>query len=149
MNSYLFPLFQHMSADHGLTLTDDELHQIINAVDKCRPVEPVFGIEVINEGATLKIHDPATDAELYIQFDSGTQRTLNELLRILEPYNLHGINPAFTCAHCKAQSVRRNAGYEPYKDEHWSCALCNSTYAITEYPIIGERHESTRIRERN
>lgn len=136
MQSHLYPLFHHMSADHGLTLTEDELHQIVNAVDKCRPVEPAFGIEVLNEGATLKISDPATDAELYLQFDSGTQPTLKSLLRILEPYNLHGNNPAFTCKYCKTQNVRRNAGYEPYKDEHWCCGLCNSTYAITEYPII-------------
>lgn len=34
--SYWWPLFKHMSEAHGLTLVDDELHQIALAVDKVR-----------------------------------------------------------------------------------------------------------------
>jgi hypothetical protein len=33
---YWQPLFNHMSDNYGLTLTEDEMHQIARAVDKCR-----------------------------------------------------------------------------------------------------------------
>ena len=42
--SYFYPLFEHMLCEHGLILTDSELHEIVRAAELCpvkknQPVE--------------------------------------------------------------------------------------------------------------
>lgn len=33
---YWYPLWRHMLEEHGMTLTDSELHEIVNKVDECK-----------------------------------------------------------------------------------------------------------------
>lgn len=41
-NSYYYPLFEHMSREHGLTLLEDDMNQIVRIVEKMRPIPPLL-----------------------------------------------------------------------------------------------------------
>jgi len=62
--SSLFPLFEHMASEHGLTLLDSEMHEICIAVAKCFPANAVLEFHQTTE-------KPDADITVILAFADG------------------------------------------------------------------------------
>lgn len=92
----LYPLFEHMSRAHGLTLVETELDDIIRVVDKMR----------VKTGDDGKVYRLACDA-----CRCGWRGDSSEMLKAVSPFDdaveLHA------CPYCRMSSTLRTCCDEP------------------------------------